>query len=72
MSSNGHACASCSSHEDEFSGVLANLQVNGLIRGRSEALELRPVGSKWQIVTTPRESGANATLIFDVEFLAIK
>jgi FKBP-type peptidyl-prolyl cis-trans isomerase len=61
-------------------GKPATLQVNGVIRGWSEALQLMPVGSKWQLVIPPplayggRGSGLigpNATLIFEVELLAI-
>jgi len=54
----------------------------GVIPGWSEALLLMPVGSKWQVVVPPqlaygergagREIGPNATLVFEVELLAIK
>jgi FKBP-type peptidyl-prolyl cis-trans isomerase FklB len=59
----------------------ALLKVNGVIRGWSEALQLMPVGSKWQIFVPPQLAyaargsgliGPNATIIFDVELLAIK
>ncbi len=54
----------------------------GVIPGWAEALLLMPVGSKWQIVVPPRlaygERGAgaaigpNATLVFEIELVAIK
>jgi FKBP-type peptidyl-prolyl cis-trans isomerase len=56
--------------------------VKGVIRGWTEALQLMPVGSRWQLVIPPQlaygEQGAgamigpNATLVFEVELLAIK
>jgi FKBP-type peptidyl-prolyl cis-trans isomerase len=55
---------------------------NGVIRGFKEALLLMPVGSKWQVVIppelaygergTPPKIGPNATLVFELELLAIK
>lgn len=58
------------------------LKVGGTIPGWTEALQLMPVGSKWQLFVPSKlaygEKGAgsqidpNATLIFDVELLAIK
>ena len=64
-------------------GKPATLKVaGGVIPGWSEALKLMPVGSKWQIFIPPQlavkeqkpgsESEQNATLIFEVELLAIK
>ena len=56
--------------------------VNGVIKGWTEALQLMPVGSKWQLYVPADlaygERGAgdvippNSTLIFDVELLAIE
>jgi FKBP-type peptidyl-prolyl cis-trans isomerase FklB len=56
--------------------------LTGVIAGWKEALKLMPVGSKWQLVIPPalaygvrgsgESIGPNATLIFEVELLAIK
>jgi FKBP-type peptidyl-prolyl cis-trans isomerase FklB len=63
-------------------GQPATLKVKEIIPGWREALMLMPVGSKWQIVIPPKlaygergageDIGPNATLIFEVELLAIK
>jgi FKBP-type peptidyl-prolyl cis-trans isomerase FklB len=56
--------------------------VSRIIKGWTEALQLMPVGSKWQLVLppslgygergTPGPIGPNATLVFEVELLSIK
>lgn len=53
----------------------------GIIQGWREALKLMPVGSKWQLFVPPqlaygeqgagRDIGPNATLVFEMELLAI-
>ncbi|HEY5999397.1 MAG TPA: FKBP-type peptidyl-prolyl cis-trans isomerase [bacterium] len=63
-------------------GQPAVFKVSGVIPGWTEALELMPVGSTWQLVVPPqlgygergagRDIGPNATLLFDVELLAIR
>jgi FKBP-type peptidyl-prolyl cis-trans isomerase FklB len=63
-------------------GQPASFQVNGVIKGWTEALQLMPVGSKWQLFVPSelgygdRGSGPNigpgATLIFEVELLSIQ
>ena len=63
-------------------GQPATLEVYKVIPGWREALKLMPVGSKWQLFVPPelaygawgagRDIGPNATLIFEVELLAIK
>ena len=63
-------------------GEPAVFPVTGVIAGWTEALQLMPVGSKWQLFIPSTlaygESGAgqvippNATLIFDVELLSIQ
>ncbi len=63
-------------------GKPTTFKVTGVIPGWREALQLMPVGSKWQLFIPPHlaygERGAdgrigpNATLIFEVELLAIK
>ena len=63
-------------------GQPASFAVAGVISGWTEALKLMPVGSKWQLFIPPqlaygaqgagRDIGPDATLIFEVELLAIK
>jgi FKBP-type peptidyl-prolyl cis-trans isomerase len=63
-------------------GGPASFPVNGVIKGWTEALQLMPVGSKWQLFIPPdlaygaqgagADIGPNATLVFDVELLSIK
>jgi FKBP-type peptidyl-prolyl cis-trans isomerase FklB len=63
-------------------GQPATFPVGQVIRGWTEALQLMPVGSKWQIFIPgemaygPRgagpDIGPNATLIFEVELLSIQ
>jgi FKBP-type peptidyl-prolyl cis-trans isomerase FklB len=63
-------------------GQPATFAVSQVIRGWAEALQLMPVGSKWQIFLPaemaygPRgagpDIGPNATLIFEVELLSIQ
>lgn len=59
----------------------ATFPVNGVIKGWTEALQLMPVGSKWQLFVPPdlaygaqgnRGIAPNSTLIFDVELISIK
>jgi FKBP-type peptidyl-prolyl cis-trans isomerase FklB len=63
-------------------GQPLSIQVNGVIKGWTEALQLMPVGSKWQLFIPSdlgygdRGSGPNigpgAALIFEVELLSIQ
>jgi FKBP-type peptidyl-prolyl cis-trans isomerase FklB len=55
--------------------------VSGVIKGWTEALQLMPVGSKWQLVVpadlaygerAQGPGGPNATLVFEVELLSIQ
>jgi FKBP-type peptidyl-prolyl cis-trans isomerase len=66
----------------EKHGGPATFPVAGVIRGWTEALQLMPVGSKWQLFIPASlaygEHGAgsaigpNATLIFDIDLVSIK
>jgi FKBP-type peptidyl-prolyl cis-trans isomerase FklB len=64
-------------------GQPVTLTVGQVIKGWTEALQLMPVGSKWQIYLPPALAygdrgtpngpiGPNATLIFDVELVSIQ
>jgi FKBP-type peptidyl-prolyl cis-trans isomerase len=63
-------------------GEPATFPVNGVIRGWTEALQMMPLGSKWELVIPPSlgygDQGAggvippSAVLVFEVELLAIK
>jgi FKBP-type peptidyl-prolyl cis-trans isomerase len=62
-------------------GGPATIPVGGVIKGWTEALQLMPVGSKWQLYIPPslaygsRQTGPigpSSTLIFDVELISIQ
>jgi FKBP-type peptidyl-prolyl cis-trans isomerase FklB len=63
-------------------GQPATFPVNGVIKGWTEAVQLMPVGSKWQLFVPADlaygnrgagpDIGPNATLIFEVELLSIQ
>jgi FKBP-type peptidyl-prolyl cis-trans isomerase FklB len=63
-------------------GQPATFQVNGVIKGWTEALQLMPVGSKWQLFIPSDlaygdggrgpDIGPGATLVFEVELLSIQ
>ncbi len=60
----------------------ATFALKSVIKGWSEALQLMPAGSKWQLfvpsslaygeASAGPQIGANATLVFEVELLAVK
>jgi len=59
----------------------AEFPVNAVIPGWTEALQMMPVGSKWQLAipaslaygeNAPPQIGPNSVLLFDVELLGIK
>jgi len=62
-------------------GEPATFSVNGVIKGWTEALQLMPTGSKWQLFVPPdlaygergagQDIGPDATLIFEVELMSI-
>ena len=62
-------------------GQPASFPVNGVIKGWTEALQMMPVGSKWQLFIPPDLAygdhppdlsiGAGDTLVFEVELLSI-
>ena len=63
-------------------GQPATFPLKKVIKGWSEVLQLMPVGSKWQVVIPPAlaygergmgaDIGPNATLVFEIELVAIK
>jgi FKBP-type peptidyl-prolyl cis-trans isomerase FklB len=63
-------------------GEPTEFPVNGVIKGWTEALQLMPTGSKWQLFVPSdlaygsngagQTIGPNATLIFDIELISIK
>lgn len=63
-------------------GEPATIPVSGVIKGWTEALQLMPVGSKWQLFIPPDlaygdhgaggDIGPNATLVFEVELISIQ
>jgi FKBP-type peptidyl-prolyl cis-trans isomerase FklB len=65
----------------EKHGGPVTFPVKGVIAGWTEALQLMPVGSKWQLFVPsnlaygangPGDIGPNATLIFEVELVSIQ
>lgn len=63
-------------------GGPATFPVNGVIKGWTEALQLMPVGSKWQLFIPPDlaygdrgagpDIGPDSTLVFEVELVSIQ
>ena len=74
---NGKEFDSSSSH-----GGPATFPVSGVIKGWTEALQMMPVGSKWELFIPPELAygsrsagpmiGPNSTLVFEVELHSIK
>lgn len=66
---------------EKHGGQPLQFEVGGVIKGWTEALQLMPVGSKYQLFIpaslaygergAPPDIGPNSTLIFDVELLSI-
>ncbi|SRR5258708_7934357 len=65
----------------EKHGGASTFQVGGVIAGWTEALQLMPAGSKWQLFIPsnlaygaqgPPDIGPNATLIFEIELVSIQ
>ena len=62
-------------------GQPAQFPVTGVIKGWTEALQMMPVGSKWELVLPPSlaygergagpDIGPNSTLVFEVELVGI-
>ncbi|TMD18605.1 MAG: FKBP-type peptidyl-prolyl cis-trans isomerase, partial [Chloroflexi bacterium] len=59
----------------------ATVPIRGLIKGWFEALQLMPVGSRWQLFISPQLAygervvngiAPNATLVFEVELISIQ
>ena len=67
---------------EKHGGQPVTFPVNGVIKGWTEALQLMPVGSKWQLYIPPSlaygergagaDIGPNETLIFDVDLVSIE
>ena len=63
-------------------GQPLTIPVKGAVKGWTEVLQLMPVGSKWQVVLPPglaygergagTDIGPNATLVFELELIAVK
>ncbi|HZD96443.1 MAG TPA: FKBP-type peptidyl-prolyl cis-trans isomerase [Candidatus Sulfotelmatobacter sp.] len=63
-------------------GEPATFPVGGVIKGWTEALQLMPVGSKWELYIPPdlaygprgagSDIGPNATLVFEIELISIQ
>ena len=67
--------------ESSYSREPVEFPVGQVIKGWTEALQLMPTGSKWQLYipsdlaygpTGQGQIGPNAVLIFDIELLSIK